>query len=439
MAKIICRALTMAFVFLFALAMITLPECEAQPKEIVVGATISLTGPAAGFGEGGAFGLKAAVEDINKLGGIFVKEYNAKLPVKLVILDNESDPIKAGTFAQDLIVREKANFIVCPPLWPHLIASIATVTERQKVPFITYAGPFEPNNALREAGGGWKYTWESGFAIGMPAPPGDFRNKKGYRMVEVWMEYLGRVADKTNKKVGAFASDDPDGRGWYGAFTGIIKEAGFEVVGADKELGMAPLDTTDFSPMIRQWKANNCEILLGNSPAFWFGTLWRQCNSMGFKPKVVIAERAAMMYTDIMAWGGDLPWGITALIEWLPTIKAEGIGDTTPVSLDKRWRDATGQPTHQLVGPGYSQMQVLMDAIERAGTLDKDKVNKAIGETDMMTIRHRVKYDKFQFSRMPICFGQWFKTDTPAKWDFKVIFSQLDFYPVQADPIFPLP
>ena len=70
--------------------------------------------------------MKAAVEDINKLGGIFVKEYNKKLPVKLVLLDNESDPIKAGTLAQDLIVSEKANFLVAPPLWPHLIASIAS-------------------------------------------------------------------------------------------------------------------------------------------------------------------------------------------------------------------------------------------------------------------------------------------------------------------------
>ncbi|MFC1868526.1 ABC transporter substrate-binding protein [Thermodesulfobacteriota bacterium] len=439
MVKTYCKVLVLVLIVVFTSVMIVLPECAAQPKEIILGTVTTMTGPAAGFGSGGSFGVKAAVEDINKLGGIFVKEYNKKLPVKLVMFDCESDPIKAGTLAQNLIVSEKVNFLAGAPLWPHLIASIATVAERQKTPFVTYAGPFEPNNALREAGGKWKYTWECGFAIGMPSPPGDFRSKTGYRMVEVWMEYLGQVAGKTNKKVGAFASDDPDGRGWYGAFTGIIKEAGFNVIGADKELGMAPLDTTDFTPMIRQWKANNVEILLGNCPAFWFGTLWRQCNSMGFKPKIVIAERAAMMYQDIMAWGGDLPWGITALIEWLPTLKAKGIGDTTPISLDKRWKAASGQPTHQLVGPGYSQIQVLMDAIERAGTLDRDKVNKAVGETDMMTIRHRVKYDQFQFSRMPICFGQWFKTDTPAKWDFKVIFSQHDFYPVQAKPIFPLP
>lgn len=439
MTKKYCRMLVFSLSVFFALAMIVLPECEAKPEQIVFGATLSLSGPGASFGEGGAFGLKAAVEDINKQGGIYVKEYNTKLPVKLVILDNESDPIKAGTLAQDLLVSEKANFLVASPQWPHIVAAVATAAERQKTPFVAFSGPFEPTNALREAAGPWNYTWASGFAIGMPAPPGDFRNAPGYTMMSVWFGYLDKIAGRTNKKVAAFASDDPDGRGWYEGFSGALKQNGFEVLGADKDLGIAALDTTDFSPMIRKWKENNCELLVGNAPAPWFGTLWRQCKSMGYKPKILMAEKAAMMYTDVMAWGADLPWGITAVIEWLPTIKAKGIGDTTPVSLDERWKAATGQQTHQLVGPGYSQIQVLIDAIERAGTLDKEKVNKALAETDLMTVRHRMKYDQFQFSRLPICLGQWFKVNTPAKFEFRCIFSQHEFYPVQSEPIFPLP
>jgi ABC-type branched-subunit amino acid transport system substrate-binding protein len=409
------------------------------PDKIVLGATLSLSGPGAGFGEGGGFGLKAAVEDINKLGGIYVKEYDRKIPVKLVILDNESDAIKGGTLAQDLLVNEKVHFLVSSPLWAPIVAAVATVAERHKTPFVCFAGPFEPNNALREAAGPWKYTWESGFAIGAPPPPGDFRNVPGYTMMGVWLQFLGEVAGKTNKKIAAFASDDPDGRGWYEAFTGALRKAGLEVVGADKDVGIAPLDTTDFTPMIKTWKDNDCQILLGNAPPPWFGTMWRQCNSMGYKPKLLIAERAAMMYTDISAWGGDLPWGVTSLIEWLPTIKAPGIGDTTPVSLDQRWRKATGQPTHQLVGSGYCQIQVYVDAIVRAGTLDREKVNEAIGKTDLMTIRHRIKYDDNQFSRMPVCLGQGFKVDTPSKWEMKVIFSQHDFFSATSKPLFPLP
>ena len=410
------------------------------PQEIVLGSTSMLTGAGAGFGEGGTFGLRAAVEDINKLGGVYVEEYGRKLPVRLVVVNNESDPLKAGTLAEDLLVREKVNFLVSPPQWPPFIAAMATQAERYQTPFVAFAGPFEPNNALREAGGRWQYTWESGFAIGAPPQPGYFtEGKPGYSMMDLWMAYLGEFGGKTNKKVGVFASDDADGRGWYDAFPGALKGAGLDILGAERELGLAPLETTDFTPIIKEWKDYNCEILLGNSPAPWFGTLWRQCYSLGYKPKIAIAERAAMHYIDVVAWGGDLPWGITALVEWVPSLQAPGIGDATPQSVDARWRAASGQPTHQLVGSGYCQVQILLDAIERAGTLDREKVNEALAETDLMTIRHRAKYDENQFSRFPICFGQWFKTDSPHIWEFNVIFSQHDFYPATHEPIFPLP
>ena len=87
-------------VVVLVLLLAALPACKAGPEapnEIVLGATEGLAGMAAGFAAGSTFGLRAAVEDINKLGGIYIKEYDRKLPVRLVLLDNESDPAKAGT------------------------------------------------------------------------------------------------------------------------------------------------------------------------------------------------------------------------------------------------------------------------------------------------------------------------------------------------------
>jgi len=430
-------------IMVLALLAAALPACEAGPEapdEIVVGSAVGLTGSGAGFGSGGSFGLRAAVEDINNLGGVYVEEYDKKLPIKLVIFDNESDPTKAGTLSENLIVIEGADFLVSPPQWPPFISAIATVAERYQTPFLGFAGPFEPNNALREAAGNWKYTWESGFALGAPPPPGDFREGvPGYTMADLWLAFLGEFRGQTNEKVGAFASDDADGRGWYGAFPGILRGAGFDVIGVEDELGIAPGDTTDFTPIITEWKDNNCEILVGNAPAPWFGTMWRQCKALDYKPKMVIANKAAMIYSDIASWGGDLPWGVVAEVEWVPSMETPGIGDTTSQSLDERWHEESGLPPHQLIGPGYCQIQVLADAIERAGTLDKELVNAAIAETDMMTIRGPAQYDVTQFCRFPICFGQWQKVDTPEQWSFEVIYSQHDFYPVTAEPIFPIP
>ena len=77
------------------------------PKEILFGATVPLSGNLAGFGLGSGWGLKVAVDDINKQGGIFVKEYNRKIPVRLVMVDNVSDPMKAGTLAEDLFCKTR--------------------------------------------------------------------------------------------------------------------------------------------------------------------------------------------------------------------------------------------------------------------------------------------------------------------------------------------
>jgi len=393
---------------------------------------------AASFGQG-VYGLNAAVEDLNKMGGIMVKEFNKRIPVKLTVLDSQSDTTKIGTLASQLLLSDKANFLVCSPMWPQDIAAVATQAEKNKTPFVAFAGPFEPNMDVRQAGGGFKYTWESGFAIGAPPPPGDFREgKKGYTMMGLCMDYMNQFGAQTNKKIAVFASDDPDGRGWYGAFTGALKGAGYNVM-SDKDLGIAPNDTNDFSPMIKSWKDGGAEILMGNAPAPWVGTLLRQCSTQGFKPKIIVAEKAGMLYDDITSWGGNLPNGIMALIEWAPVIKnAKGIGDTTPASLNDRWVKDKNKPFQPMVGCGYSQVQILADAIERAGTLDKEKVQAALAQTDFSSMRGRAKYDVTQFNRMPISYGQWFKAPDPLKWQMKIIYSGDDFAP-DGQPMFPIP
>jgi branched-chain amino acid transport system substrate-binding protein len=85
---------------------------EEEVKEIRIGSVSSITGMFGGFGEGGSWGLTQAFKDVNKLGGIYVKKYGKRIPVKHILLDCESDPVKAGTLAEDLILREKVHFLV---------------------------------------------------------------------------------------------------------------------------------------------------------------------------------------------------------------------------------------------------------------------------------------------------------------------------------------
>ena len=435
-------------VLLLALALILVPGCStktpAGPQEILLGSVLPLTGSLAGFGQGGAFGLAAAVADINKQGGVFVKEYNRKLPVKVIQVDDSSNPTNSGTLAGDLVLRDKVNFLIGSPQSPPAVATIANVAQRYSTPYIDDAGPFEPYEAQRaQVSPPSTYAWANGFHIGAPYPPGDFRSgQSGYTIVDVAASLIKQFADQTNKKTAIFASDEPDGRGWYMSFPAGLTQMGLIVDGADKELGLAPVDVTDFTPIIKTWIDNQDEIMFGNALAPWFGTLWRQCQELGYKPKLVYAGRAALYYTDINSWGGDLPWGVGCEQYWSPSYDPKvcpGIGDTTPQSLYEAWVAAKNQPLNEAMGRGYANAQTLFDAIQRAGTLDKDSVNQAIGKTDLATVGGRVVFDQNHFNGYALSWGQWFKTDKSYKWEWQTVVSSHDFIPTTAQPLFPIP
>ena len=434
------KALLVSVVILGFGALISAGCGKKGPAEIRVGVVQAQTGMFAGFGQGGVFGVRAAVDDINKQGGVDVG--GKRIPIKLIVVDNESDPNKAGSLAESLIVQDKVNFICSGDEPPPMHAGVSHAADRYKIPYVTSVGPFEPWMAMRqETPTKWQYTWATGlFAIVTPAAAGDFRAKPGYTVMDTWTAMLDLFGGQTNKTVGLIASDEPDGRGCYTLFGPALTKLGYHVIGIDKNLGLMPLETNDFSSVIKQWKDAKVEILWGNCPGPFFGAFWKQANSLGFKPKMVSIGRAALYYTDVSAWGGDLPWGIGTEMWWDPSFKdSPGIGGTTPVSLAERWSKEAKQPLNPAIGPGYRSVQVLIDAIQRAGSLDPEKVNAALAQTNLATICHTVKFDENHFSRGPLMFGQWFKTDKPEKWELKVVFSKHDFVPATGQPIFPRP
>jgi len=438
------RKLTSIVVVLAAGVLLFAVGCtkKQEAKEIRVGVVHAQSGMFASFGQSGVFGVQAAVEDINKQGGVQVG--SEKIPIKLFVVDDESDPNKAGSLAETLITQSNVNFIATGDEPPHMHAGVAKACDRYKVPYVTSAGVLEPWMGMRnEAPQKFKYTWAAGgISIATPVTdPSDYRfGKPGYTVMDTWLPVLRKMGPQTNKRVAVFAADDPDGEGWYGLFGPTLKKEGYTPIGLDKKLGLMPLETTDFSSVIQAWKAAGVEILWGNAPGPFFGALWKQCASMGFKPKIVDISRGALFYNDVTAWGGDLPWGVGTEVWWDPSFKeSPGIGGTTPQSLVERWKTAKNQPMNPGISYGYRSVQVLVDAIQRAGSLDPDKVNDALAKTDLMTISYRVRFGENHFSQGPIMLGQWFKLDTPEKFGVKIVYSDHDYVPATAQPIFPMP
>jgi ABC-type branched-subunit amino acid transport system substrate-binding protein len=414
--------------------------CNGGPTvtdKILVGVPAPTTGIYSGFGKGGVWGMEAAVDDINALGGVDVG--GVKHEIELVIVNTESDEAKAGTLAESLIVEDGVNFLAYGDQPPPMNIPIALKAEEHKVPYICTTGPAEPWLGARADAGGWSYTWATGlFAI---VDPGD-RPADGYTIADTWLAMLDLCGDElTNKNAGVFACDDPDGVGWYGLFPGVLEDWGctvYEPTGGS----LLPPDTSDFSDLVDCWVTNNVKIVWGNAIAPFVGKLLEDCETAGFAPELISIGRAPLFYEDVSAWEGRQV-GVLVEIWWDPAWgDSPGIGTTTPESLAARYladTDVDAEAVNRNIGAGYSVIQVLVDAIERAGTLDADDVCAALADTDLDTIRHHVAFDEAQFSRGPLVYGQWQWDEQEEDWVCPIVLSKHNFIETTGEPICPLP
>jgi branched-chain amino acid transport system substrate-binding protein len=87
-------------------------QAPAQPTEIKVGAIVSMTGPNSNIGKNMWQSAVIATDEINANGGIFVKQYNAKIPIKLVQGDDESTREGGQKAVTKLITDDKVDILV---------------------------------------------------------------------------------------------------------------------------------------------------------------------------------------------------------------------------------------------------------------------------------------------------------------------------------------
>jgi branched-chain amino acid transport system substrate-binding protein len=83
-----------------------------------------------------------AVAEMNKDGGFYIKEYDKKLPVKVKLVDTESDPTKAGDLGSKLILNDNVDimYVSCTPA---TVSPVVAACERFKVPCLSTNMPAE--------------------------------------------------------------------------------------------------------------------------------------------------------------------------------------------------------------------------------------------------------------------------------------------------------
>ncbi|OBS09334.1 ABC transporter substrate-binding protein [Acidihalobacter prosperus] len=87
-------------------------SAAASPHEIKIGTLYAGSGPFASSSQPQYAGLKYWVDEMNAQGGVYVKAYRKRIPVKLIAYDDQSQTGLAGTLYNQLLTRDRVNLLV---------------------------------------------------------------------------------------------------------------------------------------------------------------------------------------------------------------------------------------------------------------------------------------------------------------------------------------
>ncbi len=340
-------------------------SAKAEKNEILIGTNLPLTGILAMAGKEQQWAYQTAVDDVNKAGGIFVKEYGKKLPVRLIVADDESDPGKAAAAVERLIKLKKVDLLLGGFAAPFGVIPGCITAEKYHKYYHTSISLIPP----------WlehKFQWSTLFFFDL------------VQACSVPYEVMNRIPENERPKKPALIMEDTfDGRAFAGIFRNLAKKYGYKfvldepcAVGAKdysaqiikaKSLGVDAIlifgADTDVITFVRQMKEAKLNVKYFHGwKGTWAGEFWK---ALGKDAQYILSDGF---------WSMDFPF---------PGAR----------ELGERYYDQF-QKYSVSIGAVYGLCQILWQAIEKAGTLDSAKVRQAVLNNEFQTVMGKVKYDQ---------------------------------------------
>ena len=345
---------------------------------IVIGATLSLTGSLDGLGSPLEAGYKQEIADVNAAGGIAIDGTKEKL--RLVVLDNGSNPETAATQASTLVQQDHAVALLGYAT-TQIVTPVALIAEQLHVPFLTSLMPVEAFANGDKTG--WTYSWDL------------FYDEQ--RQAVDTAKALASVP--SNKKVALFTDSEPDSVVEGALYKAAFTAAGLDVVG-DYTFAAG---TTGFSSYIADAKAAGAQLVAGQLAAADGAALWTQLKSSGLNPKA-----AYLAASDADGWSqslGSLAEDTLSGGYWSSSQASPGQLASIAGTLGKKYADSQDYATAAL---GYAVAEVLTDALAKAGSANPGKINTAISKTDAQTAAGLITFNQYTHTATtPYYITQW--------------------------------
>lgn len=363
--------------------------------EILIGAHLPLSGLGSLVGAEQKWAYLKAVEDINKAGGIYVRQYRRKLPVRLIMIDDESDPIKVAGAVERLILEYKVDLLLSGQVG--VMGVLPGMMTAEKYHKYYHGTVIWVPDFLK-----YNFQWCTMYFIHI---------EDTARMpFEIWNS-LPKY--QRPHKPALFMEDSTDGRQLCQGLEAFAEKYGYEIALQT----FLPMGSEDFSAQILRAKSIGVDavILFTNVPEAV--TLVRQMKEMNFDVKFLQGFKGtwAIEFYQALKKNSDyiLCDGFWSMD--YPFKGAKKLGRSYYKEFRKR---SVG------IGMYYALCQTLWKAIEKAGTLDSAKVRQAVLDNEFDTVNGRVDYDERGIALFPLADLQWYKGKRHIVYPFE--YSKLD-------------
>jgi branched-chain amino acid transport system substrate-binding protein len=337
------------------------PPTPSGPP-VTIGFSMALTGSLAVNGKSGLLAMQIWAEEQNAKGGLLGR------PVKLDFYDDQTNPSLVPGIYTKLLDVDKVDLVISG-YGTNVAAPAMPVVIAHNMNFISLFA-LDINE---------EFHYNRYFSM-LPVGP-DPRPA----ISEGFFDIVTANKDKMGLKTIALAVGDGEAtRNTADGARVNLKKAGLDIV-YDRTY---PLNTTDFSPIIRAMQATNADIMYVSSyPADSVGII-RSVHELGLNCKIFGGNLTGPQSTSIKTSLGSMLNGIITFDWWLPApaLQFPGVMEFLKKYQERAGKEGVDPLGYYLAPWAYSDLQVLGQAVEGTGGLDQDKLAAYIHSHTFKTV-----------------------------------------------------
>lgn len=351
---------------------------ESPPSKIIFGQALSLSGrfvPQTSNLEQPAISLWR--QEVNNSGGLYIREYDMRIPIDVIQYDDKSDVETMLKLTKKLITVDKVDFLLPPHGSDMQFASIP-LANMYKQPTVTWTCAIEGI-----------YSKASSFPYVFHAMP-DYRLR--FDMLKDLLVEVGA------KKVAIIYI-----QGVMGIEISKHLEKACETAGIEIALSSSfPITSPDLSPLLKKVKGHNVDAFVAITYPGSTLLITEQSMVIGLNPKLFFVDIGGAMPMYVKKFGAAKLEGVMSEGGWSPKISPQAQD-----YFDKFQKLHNTPPDYFSAPYGYAAYQIYGKAIEKAGTLDKDKVRDVMAKETFSTVNGPVKFEGQINNLFPSAIGQW--------------------------------